>query len=89
MSLSYQLTDYVTKMSFNTALQVVVFAGNEKMVQILLAAGADPNDIREGLGTILQAAAFKGSELIVKHLLEANADANLHCDRDSDHVRHP
>ena len=49
-------------------------------MQLLLEAGADPNDPKEGCGTALQIAAFKGSELIAKHLLEANADANLHCE---------
>ena len=59
------------------------------MVQLLLEAGADPNDIRESLGTVLQIAAFQGYELIVKHLLKANADVNLHCEGDFDGVRHP
>ena len=76
-------------MKCNTALQAAVMVGNGKMVQLLLEAGANPNDSREGWGTVLQVAAFKGYELIVKHLLEANADANLHWKGDSCGVRHP
>ena len=49
-------------------------------MQLLLEAGAHPNDSKEGWGTALQIAAFQGNELIAKHLLEANADANLHCE---------
>ena len=45
---------------------------------LLLEAGTDPNDSREGWGTVLQVATFKGDELIVKHLLKANANVNLH-----------
>ena len=59
------------------------------MIQLLLEAGADPNDPREGQGTALQIAAFKGYELIAKQLLEANADANLRCEGDFGGVRHP
>ena len=76
-------------MSFNTAIQVAVLAGNAKVVQLLLQAGADPNDSRDGLGTVLQVAAFKGNELVATHLLEANADVNLHFEGSFDGVRHP
>ena len=58
-------------------------------MQLLLGAGADSNNIREGLGTILQVAAFKGNELIVKHLLEADSDVNIHCEGNFYGVRHP
>ena len=46
---------------------MAVLKQNESVVQLLLEAlaGADPNDLREGLGTVLQIAAFKGNELIV------------------------
>ena len=77
------------KMSFNTALQVAVLAGKEKMVHLLLEAGADSNNIREGLGTVLQISAFKGNELIVKHLLEANSDVNIHYEGNFHGVRYP
>ena len=76
-------------MSFDTALQVAVLAGNETMVQLLLEAGADSNNIRGGLGTVLQISACKGNELIVKHLLEANSDVNIHCEGNFHGVRHP
>ena len=56
-------------------------------MQLLLNAGANPNDSREGRGTVLQTAAFNGNELIVKQLLEANADVNLHCVGDFHAVR--
>ena len=59
------------------------------MVQLLLEAGANPNDRREGWGTALQAAIFNGNELIVKHLLKANADVNLHCGENFGNVRYP
>ena len=58
-------------------------------MRLLLEAGADPNDSREGWGTALQISAFNGNELIVEQLLEANADVNLHCQRDFQRVRHP
>ena len=57
-------------------------------MQLLLEAGADPNDSREGWGSVLQVAAYSGSELIVKHLLEAKADVDLQHDVDFN-VRHP
>ena len=59
------------------------------VVQLLLEAGADPNDSREGLGTALQIAAFRGNELITKHLLEAKADVNLQCEVSFYDVRQP
>ena len=62
---------------------------SEKVVQLLLEAGADPNDSREGQGTVLQAASYRGSESTVKRLLGANADVNLQCEWDFDSVRHP
>ena len=59
------------------------------VVQLLLEAGADPNDSREGWGTALQVAAYWGDAPIVKHLLKAKADVNLQCERDSRNVRQP
>ena len=61
---------------------------NESVVQLLLEAGADPNDLMKE-GAVLQVAIDKGNELIVKHLLEANADANLHCGGNFGGVRDP
>ena len=72
-----------------TALHAAVWKEREKIVQLLLEAGADPNDSKEGWGTALQIAAFKGNELITKHLPEANADANLHCKGVFGSVRYP
>ena len=60
----------------------------EKVIQLLLEAGADLNNIWEGQGTALQVAAFWGSELAVKLLLKANADVNLQCEAVIDGVRH-
>ena len=62
---------------------------NESTVQLLLEAGADPNDLREGWGTVLQVAIFNGNELIVKHLLKANADVYLRCGGDFGGVKDP
>ena len=59
------------------------------MVQLLLEAKANPNDIIEGLGTVLQLAAFEGDELIAENLLETNADVNLRCEGNFRNVRHP
>ena len=58
-------------------------------MQLLLEAGADPNDSREGWGSVLQVAAYRGDEFIVKHLLEAKADVNLQCEGEFEDVRHP
>ena len=58
-------------------------------MQLLLEAGADPNDTVEDNGTVLQYAAFWGEELVVAHLLEANADVNLRCEGNFRNVRHP
>ena len=53
-----------------------------QIVQILLAAGADPN-LKSGSGaTALIIAAAQGSTAIVRALLAANADVNLAHDRD-------
>ena len=59
------------------------------MVQLLLEAGADPNDSGEGWGAALQIASFNGNELIVQQLLAASADVNLHCEGGFSGVRHP
>ena len=48
-------------------------------MQLLLEAGADPNDRREGWGTVLQKAIYQGYESIARHLLMANADVGLRC----------
>ena len=76
-------------MKFTTALQLAVWKDNERIVQLLLEAGADPNDTNEGSGAALKFAAFKSNELIVKHLIKANADVNLHCSGDFSSVRDP
>ena len=76
-------------MKCDTALQAAVWTDNEKMVQLLLQANADPNESKEGWGTVLQIAAGRGSELIVNYLLKANADVNLHYEGHLGSVRHP
>ena len=68
---------------------MAVWKENERIVQLLLEANADPNDSTEGLGTVLQVAAYRGNELIVKLLLKANADVNLHCGVNFFGVRDP
>ena len=59
------------------------------MVKLLLKAGADPNNSKEGHGTVLQVAAYWGRESTVKFLLEAKADVNLQCEGDFYGVRYP
>jgi ankyrin repeat protein len=58
---------------------VAIETQNEKIVQLLLKANADPNVLGDDYQTPLQTAAFNGSESIVRLLLEANADVNLQC----------
>ena len=70
-------------------MQVAVLEEREKVTQLLLEAGADPNDSKEGWGTVLQIATSRGNGLIVKHLLKANADVNLHSEGYFGDVRHP
>ena len=86
IQLKLQLTTFIIK---GTALHAAIQGGNEKVVQLLLEAGADPNVILEGSGTALQLAVFEGNESIVKRLLKANADANLTCKFHTSDVRHP
>ena len=59
------------------------------MIQLLLEAGADPNESREGEGTVLQIATSYSDESIVKSLLEAKADVNLKCEGDFHGVSQP
>ena len=66
-----------------------MLAQNEKAVELLLEANANPNDSKKGWGNVLQVATFKGNELITKRLLKANADVNLHCEGDFHGVRDP
>ena len=68
---------------------MAVLNENERIVQLVLEANADPNDSMEDSGTVLQVAASKGNELIVKHLLKANADVNLQCSGNFGGVRDP
>ena len=70
-------------------MQVADWEEHEKILQLLLEKGADPNDSREGQGTLLQVAAYWGDESTVKHLLKAKADVNLQCEGVFDEVRHP
>ena len=69
-------------------MEAAVWGDNEKVVQLLLEANADPNGATEDGGTILQIAAFRGKELVVETLLEANADTNRYFEVDFDQVRH-
>lgn len=58
------------------ALMAATFGGHERVVQILLAAGADVNQEGGYYGNALQVAAFVGSENIVRFLLEKGSNAN-------------
>ncbi|CAI9634949.1 hypothetical protein GT037_008008 [Alternaria burnsii] len=64
-----------------TALQAATSRGNEKVVEILIASGADVNCKRGSHGTALQAAAFLGHTKIVDMLMANGADVN--CDAGS------
>ena len=60
-----------------TPLHAACFAGNLKIVRMLLASDTeDPNAVGGIFGTPLQAAAFSGDVDIVDALLEAGADPN-------------
>ncbi|KAL7895629.1 hypothetical protein HDV64DRAFT_257366 [Trichoderma sp. TUCIM 5745] len=59
------------------ALWYAVYKGQEAVVKLLLAAGADVNAAAESFGgTALQRAAKEGDQEIVKMLLTAGADVN-------------
>ena len=57
------------------ALMAASSQGHEKVVQILIDAGADVNDILPD-GTALQVASFYGHEKVVQILIDAGADIN-------------
>jgi ankyrin repeat protein len=59
------------------ALQIPSERGYEKVVQILIDAGADINAHRGFYGNALQAASFGGHERIVQMLIDAGADVNF------------
>ncbi|KAJ5848581.1 hypothetical protein N7455_012538 [Penicillium solitum] len=58
------------------ALQAASLEGHERVVAILLGAGANANAQGGEYGNALQAAAYRGSTEIVQLLLEAHADVN-------------
>ena len=60
---------------YGNALQAASFRGHEKIVQILLDAGADVN-LKEQYGIGLQEASKNGHENVVQILLDAGADVN-------------
>lgn len=61
--------------SFGTALSTASCFGYEKIVEILLDAGADVNADEDG-STVIHEATTYGHEKIVKILLDAGADVN-------------
>ncbi|OQD59911.1 hypothetical protein PENPOL_c019G03493 [Penicillium polonicum] len=58
------------------ALQAASLQGHQRVVVILLGAGADVNAQGGHYGNALQAAAYRGNTEIVQLLLEAHADVN-------------
>ncbi|RYO58321.1 hypothetical protein AA0116_g8112 [Alternaria tenuissima] len=60
----------------HTALKAATFRGNEKVVEILVASGADVNYKGGTFGTALQTAAFEGNATIVNILITNGADVN-------------
>jgi ankyrin repeat protein len=61
---------------YATALYTAALGGQEKMVQMLMDAGADVNAKGGYHGSALQAASFKDHEKVVQMLLDAGADVN-------------
>lgn len=67
-----------------TALIIAAQQGHEDVVEVLLRAGANPNErslhnpllFNDGGGTPLTAAAFSGHTAVVQRLIEAGADVN-------------
>jgi ankyrin repeat protein len=57
-------------------IRVVGVECHERIVELLLEAGADVNAQDGEYGTALHAASFRGREQIVKLLLKAGADVN-------------
>jgi ankyrin repeat protein len=81
--LSKHLLAHLSKIEFNTqmeehrgALYAASERGYEKVVQMLLAAGADVNAQGGDYGSALQAAAQGGHEKVVQMLIAAGADVN-------------
>ena len=60
----------------STALHAASYMGHDKVVELLLRAGADVNIIAGHFGTALQAATSMDHEKVANLLLEAGADIN-------------
>jgi ankyrin repeat protein len=59
-----------------TPLWLACRNGNSELVEMLLSAGADPNDRQIGSQTVLMTAARAGNSVAVKSLLQHGADVN-------------
>ncbi|ETS73751.1 hypothetical protein PFICI_14697 [Pestalotiopsis fici W106-1] len=67
----------ITKTGFGSALQAAARGGHEKVVHVLLVAGADV-DVEGGTyGSATQAAAVSGNEEVIRHLINSGADINV------------
>jgi hypothetical protein len=66
----------VQERRYGSALQAASHNGHEKVVQVLLAAGADVNSQGGPNGSALRAASRNGHEKVVQMLLDAGADVN-------------
>ncbi|KAH8672104.1 ankyrin repeat-containing domain protein [Tricladium varicosporioides] len=65
---------------YGTILQFSALRSSPKVVEWLLEAGSDPNDIPSGeYGTALQAATYRGQKETVQILLKHGASPNLRC----------
>lgn len=62
--------------TFGSPLHAAAYGGNEKLVGLLLRAGADIDYISDKFGTALQVAAFEGNVAVAMVLLDSKANPN-------------
>jgi ankyrin repeat protein len=62
--------------TFGNALQAALFGGHDKVMQMLMDAGADVNAQGGTFGNALQAASYRGQDKVMQMLMDAGADVN-------------
>ncbi|CAN9401069.1 unnamed protein product [Alternaria sp. RS040] len=81
-SQTVRLAHFSVKEGFHgTALQAAAFLGHTKIVDMLMANGADVNCDAGSFGTALQSAAWCGHEVVVDMLIASGADIGYHANR--------